>query len=564
MRRVLSVLGLLLMLACSLPSCLFAQGSQTQTIHFVPILDRAVTSAPFQVIALSSAFLPVTLAVQGPATLSGRLLTLTGAGAVTITASQAGNTAYAAAIAQLSFQSTLAAPQVAWTLPTIPYGTPVTASLLNATAAAVPFTDPSADSTTVTTQLDSSLLGVQSGYSYPASSSVFRYEANVLTPSPYPNDDSGYIAATVPAPYALNVRVAFTCDCQQFELALQAREGFYRLWVEGAYTSLETTQLPLSYPQHDYLLVRFPDKRPRQVKMTIGGNAPFFGVNTIGGDTISPPQVPIGERVIIFGDSWTGPTITPPNVPPAQPGLTGSGYPQTLGEYFNWDYWDDGIGGSGFTTAGTDSLGRDFAQRAKDDVCPNAPAAVLIMGGVNDASFSESSIEAGADATLAQLQACLPGVPVYLYGPQTPGHTAVDTALAAAVASSVAAGVNVTYFNMGTAGWFYGDSEDPSTGNEYLYLSGHPTPLGHDYTAEQVANNLIGTLPALTPKPYSLFLPAALAGTFQYSVPPGTILAAGPRNVSVTFTPQDQDHFAVQTQTATLTVGRPPRASCSS
>ena len=45
MRRLLSS-GLLLMLACLWLPCLLAQGTQSQTIRFVPVPDREVTSAP--------------------------------------------------------------------------------------------------------------------------------------------------------------------------------------------------------------------------------------------------------------------------------------------------------------------------------------------------------------------------------------------------------------------------------------------------------------------------------------------------------------------------------------
>lgn len=73
--------------------------SQTaQTITFPPIPTHRVGDAPFALNATASSGLPVTYAVvSGPATVSGNTVTLTGAGTVTLQASQPGNTTYAAA-----------------------------------------------------------------------------------------------------------------------------------------------------------------------------------------------------------------------------------------------------------------------------------------------------------------------------------------------------------------------------------------------------------------------------------------------------------------------------------
>ncbi len=529
-----------------------AQGTKPQTIRFVPLADRPVNSAPFQVVALSSAYLPVTLQVQGPAMLQGRLVTLTGVGSITLTASQAGNAEYAPASAQISLQSTPAPSALSWSPPSIPYGTPVSSALLNAAAVASPLVDPAADQATITSQLDTSALGVSGAPTYPAGSPVFRFEGSTVTPTTDPNGGGGYNANTLPAPYALEFRVAFTCDCQQFEFVVQARSAQYRLWVDGAYATTDAILEPLKYPEHNFVLVRFPDKRSRQIKMTVGGNAPFFGINTISGDTITAPQNPIGERVFIFGDSWTGPTILEPILPPAQPGLNGSGYPQTLGEYFNWDYSDDGIGGSGFTVPGTDQLNRTFVQRVVTDVCPNAPQAIVLLGGTNDGNATESAMQTAVSSTLAELKSCLPNVPVYLYGPQF-SMPPLDQAVAAAVG---AAAPGVSYTDMGNAGWFYGSETDPTTGNNYLYFAGHPTPLGHDYLAEQIAQDLVTKFPDLLPKPYPLSSPVPVAGTTTYSVAPGAILPAGQNPVSITFTPQDAANYAPANFTGTLTVTR--------
>jgi alpha-tubulin suppressor-like RCC1 family protein len=69
-----------------------------QTITFAAIANHVFGDAPFGLAADASSGLPVTLAVtSGPATLSGSTVTLTGAGSVTIQATQAGNATYSAA-----------------------------------------------------------------------------------------------------------------------------------------------------------------------------------------------------------------------------------------------------------------------------------------------------------------------------------------------------------------------------------------------------------------------------------------------------------------------------------
>ncbi|MBP7142738.1 MAG: hypothetical protein KBA71_12580 [Opitutaceae bacterium] len=67
-----------------------------QSIHAAAPGDKLTTSAPFTVVATATSGLPVTLTlVSGPATLSGSVVTLTGAaGTVVIRLSQAGNATY--------------------------------------------------------------------------------------------------------------------------------------------------------------------------------------------------------------------------------------------------------------------------------------------------------------------------------------------------------------------------------------------------------------------------------------------------------------------------------------
>ncbi len=538
------------LLACS--NAVYAQGTQGQAITVLaPALDIPLNSAPFQILALSSSNLPVTLAVDGPGVLRGRTLTVTGPGTITISAAQAGNSVFAPTFTQLVLHAKAVQPALQLSPVTVTYGTAFDPGALRAAAVAAPAVNLAADAATLQSQLDTSLLGVNGPAVYLPNSPVFRYENNILTPTTDPNAPGGYSGNVLPPPYGLNYRVAFTCDCSQFEAVIQARQTPYRLWVDGAYVSTDATDTPGAYPKHLFVQVKFPDKRPRQIKFLVGGNAPFFGINTVGGDTITAPEVPLGPRIMIFGDSWTGPTILPPVLPPAQAGLNGGGYPEALGEYFNWDYWDDGIGGTGFTNTGTDALHRTFVERAQTDICPTDFSGVVILGGTNDGSAPESAEQTAVSTTLSKLASCQPNVPVVLFGPQD-SHPMLEQAMSTAVSR---AGGPVFYTDMAAATpWLYGDPLDPSAGNNYLYLNGHPTPLGHDYLGEKIAFDLLVRFPWLLPQLHSLSRPVPVAGQFSYSVPTGTLLPAGAGTVSASFTPADTASFTPSSGMASVTV----------
>ena len=72
--------------------------SQSQTITFGSLANKTYGNAPFAVSATASSGLPVSFSIQsGPATVTNNMVTLTGAGLVSVVASQAGNTTYAPA-----------------------------------------------------------------------------------------------------------------------------------------------------------------------------------------------------------------------------------------------------------------------------------------------------------------------------------------------------------------------------------------------------------------------------------------------------------------------------------
>ena len=90
---------------------IYPAANQNQTITFPPIAGHTFGDAPITLAAAASSGLPVTFSVvSGPATLtSSNVLTLNGAGSVTVQASQPGNSSYnAAPSTNVSFNVTLA------------------------------------------------------------------------------------------------------------------------------------------------------------------------------------------------------------------------------------------------------------------------------------------------------------------------------------------------------------------------------------------------------------------------------------------------------------------------
>jgi hypothetical protein len=107
-----------------------------QTINFGPLTAKTFGDADFTVSATTSSNLTVTFSiVSGPATISGSTVHITGAGFVTIRASQAGDGNYNPATdVDQSFEVAKATPAINWNTPAdIVYGTALSGTQLNAT-----------------------------------------------------------------------------------------------------------------------------------------------------------------------------------------------------------------------------------------------------------------------------------------------------------------------------------------------------------------------------------------------------------------------------------------------
>ena len=98
-------------------STIFVVNSATTTLAFTqaPAATYTYGAAAFPVVASSASTGPVTYTVTGPATISGNVITLTGTGAVTVTASQAATADYKASSVSATFQVNPATPTLSFT-----------------------------------------------------------------------------------------------------------------------------------------------------------------------------------------------------------------------------------------------------------------------------------------------------------------------------------------------------------------------------------------------------------------------------------------------------------------
>jgi hypothetical protein len=109
----------------------------SQTITFDALSNKTYGDAPFTVNGFASSGLGVSFSIaSGPATISGNTVTITGAGTVTVRASQSGNGNYESAPnVDRSFTVSKATPVITWNNPAdIAQGTALSATQLNATA----------------------------------------------------------------------------------------------------------------------------------------------------------------------------------------------------------------------------------------------------------------------------------------------------------------------------------------------------------------------------------------------------------------------------------------------
>lgn len=308
-----------------------AATKQDQTITFNDLPDRTYGDPPFTVTATASSGLPVSFNAFGSCSIAGNTVTIEGAGVCTITASQAGNSAYNPA-PDVSQMFAIEKATAAITLGALTFtydGSP---------HAAAATTDPSGltvnfsydDTTTPPTNAGSyAVVAVVDDANYQGSAAgtltINKASATVTLsiPSPVTYDGSPHEAAATTAPAGLAVTITYNgsttapTDAGTYAVAATVADANYEGSASGTLT-IAKAAASVSLGTLDFVF----DNTPKTVTATTTPGGLNVTITYNGGST---PPTAVGTYTVVatindpnYEGSATGTmTISEPPAPPS-------------------------------------------------------------------------------------------------------------------------------------------------------------------------------------------------------------------------------------------------------
>ncbi|WP_328967951.1 SGNH/GDSL hydrolase family protein [Streptomyces sp. NBC_00239] len=316
--------------------------------------------------------------------------------------------------------------------------------------------------------------------------------------------DTNYALPTSRYPHAYTTpqnsyAVEITTNAAEIELRfkyMSATTSAYTLSIDGRPLT-NTPQLVggTTVGSGHMLKVAFGSSVFRRIRFDLY-NVPFGGLYIPSTATTWRPITARG-RMMVLGDSITD----------------GSTYNSGMG-IGTWlyraarmlgitDAWEQGRGSTGYISAGTSAT---FGNRLAADVVAYPPDLLIIKGGYNDASGSQSAIQAAAAALYSAAKTGLPSTQIVIVGPLSPtaspatSITNTDTTL-----RTEAATAGLPYISLVTGETRNGAGAVVSTQSPYVTAANvatviggdgvHPTDAGHEHLARWMVRALAPILP---------------------------------------------------------------------
>ncbi|KAF0646606.1 MULTISPECIES: SGNH/GDSL hydrolase family protein [Streptomyces] len=290
----------------------------------------------------------------------------------------------------------------------------------------------------------------------------------------------------------------FSTDAAVFQLRFQHQTAaMYRLSIDGRKaTELMQPVGGTTAGSGHMMTVDLGSSAPRRIRFDFS-TVPFGGIYLPPSATMwsSPLQ---GGRFMVLGDSISDGSAQNTG------GGAGTWFARAARLLGAPDAWEQGRGGTGYTAAGSFAT---FGTRAAADVIAWAPTRLVIWGGYNDNTGSQSAIATAAADLYVQIRAGLPDCEVYVIGCWAPtgspgaSITNTDTTLRTAAAAAGYPFISPVTGSVYDATGALVVTHGPwiTAGNAAAYIGGdgvHPTDAGHVYLSRRIVAAVRELMPA--------------------------------------------------------------------
>ncbi|WP_228981309.1 GDSL-type esterase/lipase family protein [Streptomyces sp. DH12] len=290
----------------------------------------------------------------------------------------------------------------------------------------------------------------------------------------------------------------FFTDAAVFQLRFQHQNAaMYRLSIDGRkVTDLMQPVGGTTAGSGHMMTVDLGSAAPRRIRFDFS-TVPFGGIYLPPTATMWSSPLP-GGRFMVLGDSISDGSAQNTG------GGAGTWFARAARLLGAADAWEQGRGGTGYITAGAFAT---FGTRAPADVIAWTPTRLVIWGGYNDNTGSQSAISTAAAALYGQLRSGLPDCEVYVLGCWSPtgspgaSITNTDTTLRIAAAAAgypfVSPVTGSVYDSAGALVVTHGPWITAGNAAAYVGADGvHPTDAGHVYLSRRIVAAIRELMPA--------------------------------------------------------------------
>lgn len=290
----------------------------------------------------------------------------------------------------------------------------------------------------------------------------------------------------------------FVTDADVFEMRFKYinSASSYKLCVDGRPLTAYPVSVGGTTAGSGHMLkVAFSGSAVRRIRIDLY-NVPFGGIY-IGPSYSLWRPVTAGGRLMVLGDS-----ITDGSSQNAGQGV-GTWLYRAARMLGVTDAWDQARGGTGYITPGAYAT---FGDRLSADAVAYSPDVLIIKGGYNDASGSQTAIASAAASLFSAAKSALPNTQIIVAGPISPtaspatSITDTDTTLRTAAQTA-----GLPYISLVTGETRNGAGTVVSTQSPYVTSANaatvigadgvHPTDVGHLHLARWMVRALTPILP---------------------------------------------------------------------